>query len=569
MEYYQQNTPTLDPQLDAWTSQANSKLMGWEGGTVYDAYGNPQIGFGQTPLQNYQMGNPYPYQNLANTPTNTQNTPTSQYGNAPTNVTHAGDNPYAPTTQGGYISGWPNYNVNWGATYNPAGMTQPGAGSSFTNQYAPWPTDYNAGTPASYPNYVTPSGFAPMANGNPVTFNPMSMGNPGNQIIPIPTAADLMKAYPMLTPELAATAVKQLQANPASPSTSRPLALNPYNTAATHGLTPSGSSIQPVTSDVQKIIAGLPRNSTPAQIAAALKGTSLGPQGDVASTTAAYNALDAAYRRNPNDPFIKQQLILAGDAMNTALYGPLHAQVRMAATSPANAIQMLMGLINVPNTAPKPLTYQERLDQLYGYGTPIGARRTVMSPGTGQRVQNVLKSAGWDPTSRDYSPRVWKYPDGKVMPDKQQAMLNDMLTNSAPNHGRPAPTSAQVAAARKAAASNARTAPLYTANGLPPPRLPGTSSADPVGHMPGFPTFTAAGYHILPGSTGWSADPAYQKAMYGGQRDGGGGASAPTPAPAAPASPADEIANWFRYNLPAWGTGNAQNTTLQALLGLI
>lgn len=40
-------------------------------------------------------------------------------------------------------------------------------------------------------------------------------------------------------------------------------------------------------------------------------------------------------------------------------------------------------------------------------------------------------------------------------------------------------------------------------------------------------------------------------------------------APAQPAPAAEEAApNWFQYNLPAWGTGNAQNTTLQSLLGL-
>lgn len=59
LENWQQNTPALSPQTDAWTSQANTRLQGWQGGNVLDAYGGNQIGFGPTPLQNYAMqGNP-------------------------------------------------------------------------------------------------------------------------------------------------------------------------------------------------------------------------------------------------------------------------------------------------------------------------------------------------------------------------------------------------------------------------------------------------------------------------------------------------------------------------------
>lgn len=139
------------------------------------------------------------------------------------------------------------------------------------------------------------------------------------------------------------------------------------------------------------------------------------------------------------------------------------------------------------------------------------------------RVQATLKSAGWTP-DMGHAPRNWTYPNGKPVPAKTQAMLNDMLVNSGPKNQAP------------------------TVNQL----MPGLKN---IGNM-GLSNNRTIINMLAQQQSG---------------RSGGNEPSnrAPTPAPApAPTSMPPEVANWFRYNLPAWGTGNAQNTTLQALLGL-
>ncbi len=338
-------------------------------------------------------------------------------------------------------------------------------------------------------------------NGNPNYFTGMSSGNVTNTPITIPTLADLQANNPVLTSPLLQQGLQPLQGQSLYPGQT-PHAINPYMPTATVGGSwgnnpllstqgPAGSGIgvigpKFVDDAAYQALKNIPPGTTGYNLLQYLPAN-LQPKGtpgqikDLAQLT---SQLSIALKQNPGDPFVKQQMALANQAYQTAMYGPMWSAIH----SNTQASDLLRKLAPMSSLArpPKPMSKWDYAGQ-YGYtGQNVGSNggRTIPTAGGFENALQTLKSAGWNP-SKGYGPQAdWgTLSNGQPRSAAQQQQLNSMLYAVSP-----------------------ATSKQYTAGGYPVTKT---------------------------GSGAWSADPAWQRAHFGDKSAPSTHSSSPsTPSPA-------------------------------------